>query len=246
MITKPKVPLSSFMADRISDSSVKPDLRTTFIELCSRFGFTNATYFGSHLPGLGVGETHLVTTYSKDWVDHYFARNYQFVDPVVKHGLQTLLPIDWDDIVLKDPSTEKFFGEASEFGVGRAGLTVTVRGAFGDIGLFSVNTDRRRQEWQIFRSEVMSDLTYLAFLIHEHVIASHTDDLASAQISLTAREEEVLRWAAHGKTAWETAQILNLSEKTVAFYISNVSAKLSVATKTQAVAKAITQKLLIL
>jgi len=55
-----------------------------------------------------------------------------------------------------------------------------------------------------------------------------------------------LRWAAKGKTAWETGKILELKEKTVSFYISNANFKLGVATKTQAVARAISENLLIM
>jgi DNA-binding CsgD family transcriptional regulator len=53
---------------------------------------------------------------------------------------------------------------------------------------------------------------------------------------LAPREKEVLLWAAQGKSAWETAQVLGLSETTVKFYIKNACARLQVRNKTHAVA----------
>ncbi|RZT85492.1 LuxR family two component transcriptional regulator [Pseudonocardia sediminis] len=56
--------------------------------------------------------------------------------------------------------------------------------------------------------------------------------------SLTGREREVLGLAAHGLTNAAIARRLSLSEKTVRNNVSNVFAKLGVATRSAAVAKA--------
>ena len=58
------------------------------------------------------------------------------------------------------------------------------------------------------------------------------------QITLTSREKEVLCWTAEGKTAYEIAHILNVSERTVNFHINNAIAKLETSNKTQAAVKA--------
>ncbi len=58
------------------------------------------------------------------------------------------------------------------------------------------------------------------------------------QIMLTSREKEVLCWTAEGKTAYEIAQILDVSERTVNFHINNAITKLGTSNKTQAAVKA--------
>jgi LuxR family transcriptional regulator, quorum-sensing system regulator SolR len=58
------------------------------------------------------------------------------------------------------------------------------------------------------------------------------------QISLTAREKEVLCWTAEGKTAYEISLILSISERTICFHINNVVSKLGASNKTQAAVKA--------
>ncbi len=55
---------------------------------------------------------------------------------------------------------------------------------------------------------------------------------------LSPRETECLEWTAQGKTTWEIAQILELSDSTVNYYIRNAMKKLAVHTKAHAVSKA--------
>lgn len=56
---------------------------------------------------------------------------------------------------------------------------------------------------------------------------------------LTPRELSVLRWMKEGKTNWEIAGILGLSERTVRFHVGGIFEKLKVHTRTQAVARAL-------
>lgn len=58
-------------------------------------------------------------------------------------------------------------------------------------------------------------------------------------VSLSEREIESLAWAARGKTSEDIASILGLSKRTVDFHIDNARAKLNVATRTQAVLRAV-------
>lgn len=60
----------------------------------------------------------------------------------------------------------------------------------------------------------------------------------TAHICLTAREIEVLKWTADGKTSSEIAVILAVSVNTVNFHIKNAVAKLQVTNKTAAVVRA--------
>jgi DNA-binding CsgD family transcriptional regulator len=58
-------------------------------------------------------------------------------------------------------------------------------------------------------------------------------------IQLTAREREVIAWAARGKTVIDTAQILGISPETVEGFIKQALRKLDASNKTHAVAKSI-------
>jgi DNA-binding CsgD family transcriptional regulator len=55
---------------------------------------------------------------------------------------------------------------------------------------------------------------------------------------------ETLTWAARGKTFEEIGTILSLSRRTVEFHLDNARRKLGVATRTQALIKAATERLI--
>lgn len=63
---------------------------------------------------------------------------------------------------------------------------------------------------------------------------------------LSARETEVLRWTAAGKTAAEIAQILSISGRTVEFHINSAARKLDTVNRVQTVVEAIRKNLLAL
>jgi DNA-binding response OmpR family regulator len=63
-------------------------------------------------------------------------------------------------------------------------------------------------------------------------------------VELNDREVEVLTWVARGKTSVEIAQIVGLTKRTIDFHIDNARAKLGAATRTEAVIKATTGKLI--
>jgi DNA-binding CsgD family transcriptional regulator len=62
--------------------------------------------------------------------------------------------------------------------------------------------------------------------------------------SLTPRELEVLQWAAQGKTAWEIGKILHITKRTVDEHIQTAVHKLGAANKSQAVAIALSKRMI--
>ena len=62
--------------------------------------------------------------------------------------------------------------------------------------------------------------------------------------SLTRREGECLGWCAEGKSYWETAVILGISERTVSFHMEAVRGKLNAGSNAHAVAIAVRAGLL--
>jgi len=61
----------------------------------------------------------------------------------------------------------------------------------------------------------------------------------SAPFRLTPRELECLQWCALGKSTWDIAQLLGISEAAVNFHMTNIRGKCGVASRRLAVAKAV-------
>lgn len=85
--------------------------------------------------------------------------------------------------------------------------------------------------------------TILGTYFHSHILRLNGHD-SSKQLIVSAKELDCLRWTAAGKTAWEASKILGISERTVRFHLNAAREKLSCATTTQAVAKAVARQLI--
>ncbi|WP_054158691.1 helix-turn-helix transcriptional regulator [Rhizobium sp. AAP43] len=90
------------------------------------------------------------------------------------------------------------------------------------------------------------DIASLAAIFHARLTRSveiHPPKHLTA-VRLTRRERETLAWIAGGKSYWETAMILGITERTVRYFMANARRKLDVVNNSQAVAEAVWQGLI--
>ncbi|WP_279613074.1 helix-turn-helix domain-containing protein [Caballeronia zhejiangensis] len=100
--------------------------------------------------------------------------------------------------------------------------------------------------WSSSRSAVFDWMNLPEFgvaqIITERVTQAIESIIIEEEINLdghlTAREIECLQWVSVGKSAWETASIIGVSEHAVVFHIKNAMSKFRVSTRRQAVARA--------
>lgn len=199
---------------------------------------SNIAYLALNLPGRETNDPVVLATYAPDWVQHYLDENYALIDPAIVEGMQGISPFDWSERRSNSKRIKQFFGEAGEFGVNHNGLSIPIRGPHGDKAVFSVNCDLSDKEWQNFKIERQAHLLMLAGWYHENFVQI-AGDVEIRRISLAPREREVLVWASHGKTAWETGQILGISGRTVEFYLNLAMNKLRVFNKQEAIRKGV-------
>jgi DNA-binding NarL/FixJ family response regulator len=88
------------------------------------------------------------------------------------------------------------------------------------------------------------DFEVLAAIINTRLARVAQANAVALQLDLTDREIEALTWAARGKTSAEIAQIVGLTKTTVDAHLDYARAKLGAATRTEAVVKAVTGKLI--
>jgi len=211
------------------------------------YGLEHVVYIAVNLPSEKRDRPLVAMTYSAEWQKHYAQRDYVDIDPVVKAGIGGILPVDWESLDRKHPTVKKFFGEAQEFKVGPQGISVPVRGRHGEFALFSVTSHVSPQEWSRLKQLLMRDLMLLAYNFHSFALkAEQIEDSDDYREKLSFRESECLRWTAMGKSAWDTGQIMGVSERTVKFHLENARAKLHAMNTTHAVSKAISLNLIAL
>src|SRR5258705_4767561 len=88
------------------------------------------------------------------------------------------------------------------------------------------------------------DFDVLTTIINARLAGVARSELWPKLVQLNDREVETLTWVARGKTSAEIAQILGLTKRTVDFHIDNARTKLGAATRTEAVIKATTGRLI--
>jgi DNA-binding response OmpR family regulator len=88
------------------------------------------------------------------------------------------------------------------------------------------------------------DFEVLAAIITARLAGIARTGLWPKAVDLNDREVEVLTWVARGKTSVEIAQILGLTKRTIDFHIDNARGKLGAATRSEAVIKATTGRLI--
>lgn len=218
--------------------------------LCSQFcevaGFDYFLY-GAVLPSSMVRpQTIIISGYPSDWWTHYQERGYMSIDPVVQHTTSgQALPLIWDDInpaaYPESGLVRNFMKEAADFGLA-SGISFPVHGQHGENAVLSFTSN---QPHTLSRPRIIEAMPYgqlLASYVHE--AARRVFNSGSVMLDrpiLTERETECLLWAAEGKTSWDTAQILDISERTVQFHLRNAAHKLNVSNRAQAVARAVAQ-----
>jgi len=84
------------------------------------------------------------------------------------------------------------------------------------------------------------DFDLLATIIQARLAGVARLGAWKADVGMSSREIDTLTWSARGKTSDEIAQILGLTKRTVDFHLDSARGKLGVATRTQAVVKAVT------
>lgn len=221
--------LLSAMDDQVSEHEMFSKLEFAARDL----GFEHCAY-GMRLPlPMSKPRTIMLNNYPAAWQTRYEAAGYLATDPTVRHALRTPAPLVWSDAVFA--RTPELWSEARSFGlnVGWAQSSFNASGVGGMLTLSRSDEALTRQE--LADKEVK--MSWLASMAH----MAMSQALPCAQNhppELTAREIEILKWTADGKTSGEISDLLTVSHNTVNFHVKNAVAKLQTANKTAAVVRA--------
>lgn len=236
------------LIDLLSKADSVEAIHSACSSLCDRFGFDRFQY-GARFPTSFIKPYYVfISSYQDEWRARYLAEKYMSVDPAVLHCASRLTPFPWEQIALQEKDDEtirQFMGEAREFGL-NSGVSFPVHSAQGEFAMFSVASglDPRSAKSQIL--DTLPFVHLFTSYLHESVRRIFEQEvLPLKKVQLTGREQECLLWTAEGKTTWETSKILGVSERTITFHLQNVTGKLKVVNRQQAVARAVSLGLIV-
>jgi DNA-binding CsgD family transcriptional regulator len=145
------------------------------------------------------------------------------------------LPFVYDKAFFEAHGSGDLWEEAAPFGF-KTGLAMSMRLPHGRRFVFGFDRDAPLPT---------DDRKSTQLLAHFQLAAAHACDAAVRILHrahhqhFTRREREVLDWAAQGKSIWETARILGISESTTSKHLDSAIRRLNCVNKTQAVAVAL-------
>jgi DNA-binding CsgD family transcriptional regulator len=209
-------------------------------QLTSELGVSNIAYVrmasskstDSNL--LTAGET----TYPREWMRRYFAKQYFLIDPILQFADSSSSYFDWADVERESPAIKEFFSDAVRHKIGSNGISIPIRNRKNSQAIVSFTSNMPRPDWESFKVVNMDKLHHMSALIDSAAMTGlKFEDVPDVKLSL--REEQCLMWAARGKTYVEIGEITNLSFYSVRSHLDLARHKLRGANLTHAVAIAL-------
>ena len=160
-------------------------------------------------------------------------------DPVMQHCKRNSVPIIWGQSTYLANDAIDIWETQAPFGY-RNGIAMALHLPEGRHFTLGVDRDQALPTDSNELTRMVAELQL--FAVHAQDTAMRV--LVSAPLqperpALRPRELEILRWTMDGKTAWEVAAVLALTERTVVMHLQNAMEKLDCTSKHQAVLKAL-------
>lgn len=209
-------------------------------QLRERLEVDHAAYAGMDQSG---GDIRGFVTYPEEWVRHYSENDLARIDPTLRLASRSIAPVDWSRIP-RTAGYGRMLEQANDFGIPLNGVTVPVRGPFGDIGMLSVSLRGSPEQWARTYARIIPDLQAAAVHVHDNVMQAFSRMHPAMRPTLSRREIEILQWIAVGKTQRDIGAILAISDRTVEVHLRSARSKLAALTTAQAVARGIKARLI--
>lgn len=206
-------------------------------------GVARAIHFSLTPDPQGWGGLLRVTTLSEnDGALRTSDEDVAFDDPLV--GLcEGRRPISWSGEGVVDAALAELLDRLGGDGTPHPGVAVPIHGPGSARGLFAVTSAQSPAEWHAHSRRLTPWLEMFGWEFHRSVttLFAACEDGA---VPVPPREVAVLRSAADGRTAHDTARLLGLSVETVESYVRDAVRRLGCINKTHAVAVAVRRGLI--
>ena len=217
----------------------RSELQDQVIAFTKRLGFetVSATVVIDHL--LGEAEFITIDNTPRAYRESFQDRQNWRRDPVAQHCKRQSMPIIWGQSTYAEQGLGEMWEHQARFGY-RNGIAMALHMPEGRHFFFGVDRDKPVPPNTGELTRIVADLQLFAVHAQDAAMRILTPALVSGERpSLTPRELEALRWTMDGKTAWEVANVLGISERTAVLHINNAMHKLDCVNKHQAVLKAL-------
>ncbi|MFQ6550548.1 helix-turn-helix transcriptional regulator [Aestuariibius sp. 2305UL40-4] len=209
-------------------------------EFAERCGFRWYTLQDVAIPSDAPSQLLRLTNYPEMLWDEYDQNGFARFDPIIKaleYTGRVLVWRDIRDIIDLSKRQTRVLDEAEQAGI-QEGVSVSVRLPGQYNGLMTLISDQS-VDFPADRRAWMSFIAPIAYEVAARLHTGHSPQQALLDNNLSPRQMECLILVAKGKSDWEAAQILGLSEQTVHRHVEAIRQKLGGRRRAQLVVQAL-------
>jgi DNA-binding CsgD family transcriptional regulator len=223
----------------VLEATNRDEFHGAVVRFAQRLGFETVTAMAVVDKGIGDAEFVTVDNTPIAFQNVFAGAGSGRRDPVMQHCKRNSVPIIWGQSTYLANEAIDIWETQAPFGY-RNGIAMALHLPEGRHFMLGVDRDQSLPVDNGELTRLVADLQL--FAVHAQDTAMRV--LVSAPLqperpALRPRELEVLRWTMDGKTAWEVAAILAITERTVILHLQNAMQKLGCSSKHQAVLKAL-------
>lgn len=223
----------------VGASGNRADLESRLIGVTRALGFDRMSAFLVCERAGGTPQIEIVENTPPEYLATSRNQELALRCPVARHVKQSHEPIVYGRNTYAHSNALDLWEDQARFGYA-AGIVSAAHLPNGRHVVLGVDRDREVPQNASERLRLVSTLQLILACIVEPALR-HLGGQASQQgnVSITARELEVLRWTASGKSTWAIARILSISEATVNFHVRNAARKLGASSRRAAACRAV-------
>lgn len=232
--------MSKFYANEDINSNIKSILNEQILE-------NKGIKYGYFIINKGNLNDIQIINNHPEWFDLYVKYSHQLIDPIIMKALSRIENFDWNgkNIDSSKPVLQNVMLHAKEYDINR-GHTFIIHDNKNNLALLSLFNHETINAARTHSINVDRQFS-LYVKIHQKLLSLYEPlekDNNINKIHITRRENEVLYWAAIGKTYKEIAIILYITEYTVKFHMAKIVNKLAAVNAKHAIRLASDAKLI--
>lgn len=219
--------------DAVESADTVTDVTQLFEKVISELGFHAYIMAGIPTRPRSFEEVTLANGWPTEWFKIYARENLVTVDPIPRYALSSINPFTWSEAPYdreNDVGARRVMERALDFKF-HDGFCIPIH---YDDSAAAISVAGERPDLD---QEPKRALHLMGMMTHGK-LRSLTRPVALPKL-LTPKEAEALKWAAMGKTSWETSMIMGIPDRNVRFYLEQAQRKLCTANKVATVARAL-------
>lgn len=228
--------------DQIELAATLEDTLAVYKEYISIHGFTSVAICQLVNPML-IDLEHppvFITDWPDEWRKHWWSNDYMQHDPIIQFLLKSRKPFSWSTAYQYASKFGKKIMEESHGHDFHDGIAFPITTGISPLGCVSLGADEVP-----FDSQILAMVEIVSINCYMHMIRLKGGEQEYVTTKLSKRENEIMHYVAEGKTNWEIAKVLELTENTIKEYLKNVACKLNTVNRAHAVSTAIRSGLII-